>query len=206
MNKITFVMNGKSEVTNIKENVPFHRLMQAVADGVSLCYDEQGAFLPELVDFAIEYECLAVLTDIKLGKTIESAWKYIRAIDGVPSVDADFIADGIRAVIEYRIKTTLSVMQSAGASQISQQLSEVMSTAKAFFETGNKAADAILAEAKKNQNVDFEAIAGAIKSGDLTGRDMAHAVLDYEEAKRQVMGIGTEKKLPKEPIREPVQK
>lgn len=186
MSTITFELDGKSMMATVKEDVPFNKLMQAVSDGVSLCYDENGAFLPELVDFAIEYENLSVLTDIKLGKSVNTAWKYIRAIDGVPSVDADFIADGIRASISYRNRMVIATVQSTGVRDLIDRLDRIASGAETTFASLAKLIDAVTADVEKNSKVDLQAIADALAKRPMSEERVAKAVLDYQEEKAKV--------------------
>ena len=183
MSTITFELDGKSMTATVKEDVPFNKLMQAISDGVSLCYDENGAFLPELVDFAIEYENLSVLTDIKLGKTVNTAWKYIRVIDGVPSVDADFIADGIRAAIKHRNQMVIATVQSSGVRDLVERLDRISASVEATFGSISKLLDTVTADVEKNSKIDLQVIADALKNRPLSEERIATAVLDYQEAK-----------------------
>lgn len=183
MSTITFELDGKSMMATVKEDVPFNKLMQAVSDGVSLCYDENGAFLPELVDFAIEYENLSVLTDIKLGKSVNTAWKYIRAIDGVPSVDADFIADGIRAVLQHRNQMVIATVQSSGVRDLVERLDRISASVEATFGSISKLLDTVTADVEKNSKIDLQVIADALTNQPLSEERIANAVLDYQAAK-----------------------
>lgn len=183
MSTITFELDGKSMMATVKEDVPFNKLMQAVSDGVSLCYDENGAFLPELVDFAIEYENLSVLTDIKLGKSVNTAWKYIRAIDGVPSVDADFIADGIRAVLQHRNQMVIATVQSSGVRELVERLDRISASVEATFGSISKLLDTVTADVEKNSKIDLQVIADALTNQPLSEERIANAVLDYQAAK-----------------------
>ena len=186
MSTITFELDGKSMMATVKEDVPFNKLMQAVSDGVSLCYDENGAFLPELVDFAIEYENLSVLTDIKLGKSVNTAWKYIRAIDGVPSVDADFIADGIRAVLQHRNQMVIATVQSSGVRELVERLDRISTNVEATFGSISKLLDTVTADVVKNSKVDLQVIADALAKNPMSEERVAKAVLDYQEEKAKV--------------------
>lgn len=183
MSTITFELDGKSMMATVKEDVPFNKLMQAISDGVSLCYDENGAFLPELVDFAIEYENLSVLTDIKLGKSVNTAWKYIRAIDGVPSVDADFIADGIRAVLQHRNQMVIATVQSSGVRDLVERLDRISASVETTFGSISKLLDTVTADVEKNSKIDLQVIADALTNQPLSEERIANAVLDYQAAK-----------------------
>lgn len=202
MNTITFELDGKSMTATLKENVPFNKLMEAVSDGVAICYDDNGAFLPELVDFAIEYECLSVLTDIKLGKTVNTAWKYIRAIDGVPSVDADFIADGIRAQINYRNRMVIATVQSAGVHDLVERLDRMAAGVEQTMGAFSTLLDTVTADLEKNSKVDLQAIADAVKSGNFTEERVASAVLNFQEAQKKKQAKAVKPKRATEPVKE----
>lgn len=202
MNIITFELDGKPMTATLKENVPFNKLMEAVSDGVAICYDDNGAFLPELVDFAIEYECLSVLTDIKLGKTVNTAWKYIRAIDGIPSVDADFIADGIRAQINYRNRMVIATVQSAGVHDLVERLDRMVAGVEQTIGAFSKLLDTVTADLEKNSKVDLQAIADAVKDGKFTEERVASAVLNFQEAQKKKQIKAVKPKKATEPVKE----
>lgn len=202
MNTITFELDGKPMTATLKENIPFNKLMEAVADGVAICYDDDGAFRPELVDFAIEYECLSVLTDIKLGKTVNTAWKYIRAIDGIPSVDADFIADGIRAQINYRNRMVIATVQSAGVHDLVERLDRMAAGVEQTMGAFSKLLDTVTADLEKNSKVDLQAIADAVKDGKFTEERVASAVLNFQEAQKKKQAKTVKPKKATEPVKE----
>lgn len=186
METITFEMNGEVKTAKIKENVSFGKLLEAIDNGVSLCYDDKGALRPEMIDFAIEYVCLDVLTDIKLGTKADTAWKYIRAIDGVPTVEADFIADGIRARIEHNTRMITASMQSIGLRDLVERIDRIADTVEQTVEGGKKLIEVLLNDAEKNANVDLQTVVDVVKSGDFTEQKIATAVLDYQTAKKQI--------------------
>lgn len=186
MNTITFEMNGEVKTANIKENVAFGKLLQAIEDGVTLCYGDDGSLHPEMIDFAIEYECLSTLTDVRLGKTAENAWKYIRAIDGVPSVEADFIADGIRARIEHNTRMITASMQTVGLRDLVDRIDRVVEVAESTMSGAGKLVEVLLDDAEKNSGVDLQSIVDAVKNGNFTEQKVATAVLDYQTAKQQL--------------------
>lgn len=186
METITFEMNGEAKTAKIKESVPFGKLLEAIDNGVSLCYDDDGALRPEMIDFAIEYVCLDVLTDIKLGTKADTAWKYVRAIDGVPTVEADFISDGIRARIEHNTKMITASMQSIGLRELTERIDRVVDQFEDLIAGAGKLVETLLTDAEKNANVDLQAVVDAVKSGGFTEEKVAHAVLDYQAAKKQL--------------------
>lgn len=186
MSTITFEMNGETKTATIKENIPFNKLLQAIEDGVAICYGDDGSFHPEMVDFAIEYMCLSTLTDVKMGKTADNAWKYIRAIDGVPSVDADFISDGIRARIEHNTRMVTASMQSVGLHDLLDRLDRIAVDVETTVSGAKSLIEALLKDAERNADVDLQAVVDAVKSGNFTEQKVASAVLDYQEAKKQI--------------------
>lgn len=202
MSTITFELDGKPMTATLKENVSFNKLMEAVSDGVAICYDDNGAFMPELVDFAIEYECLSALTDIKLGKTVNTAWKYIRAIDGVPSVDADFIADGIRAQVNYRNRMVIATVQSAGVHDLVDRLDRMAAGVEQTMGAFSKLLDTVTADLEKNSKVDLQAIADAVKDGRFTEENVASAVLNFQEAQKKKQAKAVKPKKAAEPVKE----
>lgn len=202
MSTITFELNGKPMTATLKENVPFNKLLEAVANGVAICYDDDGAFRPELVDFAIEYECLSVLTDIKLGTSVSTAWKYIRAIDGVPSVDADFIADGIRAQINYRNRMVVATVQSSGVRELAERLDRITAGVEQTMASFSKLLDTAATDLEKNSNVDLQAIADAVKDGNFTEERVASAVLNFQEAQKKKQAKAVKPKKATEPVKE----
>lgn len=186
METITYEINGEAKTAKIKENVAFVKLLEAIDNGVALCYDDEGALRPEMIDFAIEYVCLDVLTDIKLGTKADTAWKYIRAIDGVPTVEADFIADGIRARIEHNTRMITASMQSVGLRDLLERIDSIAESIEETISSGKKLIEVLLNDAEKNANVDLQSVVDAVKSGNFTEQKIATAVLDYQAAKKQI--------------------
>lgn len=90
-----FELDGKKHEYHVKDDVPFSDLLVAIENGFNMCFMEDGSYHPELFDFAKDYIILATLTDIDLGDSADDVYRIIRAIDGVRSVDADFILDGM---------------------------------------------------------------------------------------------------------------
>lgn len=211
METITFEINGEAKTAKIRENVPFAQLLEAIDDGVSLCHDEEGTLCPEMIDFAIEYVCLDTLTDIKMSPKANTAWKYIRAIDGVPTAEADFIADGIRARIEYNTKMITASMQSLGMHDLMMRIDRIANTIEDTTKAGKKLIETLLTDAEKNANVDLQSVVDAVKSGDFTEHKVAAAVLDYQAAKKQIQAErqaqikkATAKKSTNKKVQEPV--
>lgn len=182
---ITYEMNGEMRVAAVKEGVPFAALLEAISAGVDLCYAADGTFRPELEDFAIEYVTLQALTDIDIGENAEDAYRYIRAIDGVPTVDADFIADGIRACLRYREKMLAASMQSYGMSQLIERIDGVVQSMEDTFSSATKLIERLAEDAEKASDIDLKAISDALTNGKIDEKKIASAVLDFQEAKKK---------------------
>ena len=182
-NQIYFELNGESKKATIREDVTLAELIQAIADGVDLCHDTDGMFHPELVDFAIEYENLATLTDLEITD-IEDAYRYVRAIDGVPSVDADFIADGIRAQVEYDQKMLAATLAASGADNVAKQLEGIVSAVNGLL-TSLAAGIDRLADAVPQDGIDINGLMKSLSSADLSDGAIVNKILDYQEAKKK---------------------
>ncbi len=186
-NVITFEINGKSQTASIKAGVPFDVLMAAINEGYEMCYLEDGSYMPELVDFAIEYENIKTLTDIELGGSANEAYEYIRAIDGIPSVDADFIADGIRAKVAYQEKLIIASAQSIGIDRLADQLEGLFSDGSSLLKAAKKMVGAISGEVKKYKDVDLRTLLEKVSSTAGAEKDLAYAVLDYQAEKNKIL-------------------
>lgn len=182
MSTISFELNGKSMTAHIKENVPFAALLQAITDGVSICYDDDGAYRAELLDFAIEYMCLSTLTDIDIGENAEDAWPYIRGIDGVPSVDADFIADGIRASVKHKNSLVRASMQTYGVSTLVERLDAIASSVETMVASASALMNDLIEAAEKSKDIDLSSLAEAISGTKLDEQKVVNAILDFQKA------------------------
>lgn len=184
---ITFEMNGKSQIAHVKNDVPFDVLMSAINEGYEMCYLEDGTFMPELVDFAIEYENIKTLTDLDIGESANAAYEYIRAIDGIPSVDADFIADGIRAKVAYQEKLMIASAQSIGMSNLAEQLEGLFNDGSSLLKAGKKLIGALSNEVKKYKDVDLGGLVDKLTTSATAEKDIAYAVLDYQSEKNKIL-------------------
>lgn len=192
MSTIMFELNGKPMTAHIKEDVPFSTLLQAIADGVSICYDDDGAYRAELLDFAIEYMCLSTLTDIDIGENAADAWPYIRAIDGVPSADADFIADGIRASINHQNQMVRASMQSYGVSSLVERLNKIADGFEKFMESATKLSEKLSSAFDESKDFDLKTLAESLAGAKLDEQKVVNAIMDFQSAKERA-----EKKQPK---------
>lgn len=177
-------VNGKSYHYVMKENVPCSSLLAAIRDAVDMCYAEDGTFLPEMEDFAIEYMILATLTDLELPASVDEAYPFIREIDGLPSADADFIADGVRANLAYRARMETARLSSAGADRVANTMEDTLRKFAVTADAITSLIEQLGDMAKKADLSDIDDIVKAVAHGQLDEKKMVNAILDFQEAKK----------------------
>ena len=120
-----YELDGQKHEYHVKDDVAFNDLMAAMQDGFDMCFTEDGSYHPELFEFAKEYMILATLTDIDMPQDVNSVYRVVRAIDGVRSVDADFIADGMREKAVMHEKILIASAQDYNTRRIADTIEEI---------------------------------------------------------------------------------
>ena len=172
-------IDGVPETITVKEDVSFSEILGAIHTGVDMCYDESHKCIPELIEFAIIYAQLSVLTDLQLGTTADEAYRIIRQIDFVPGRDAEFIDDGIRSSISYHTKMTAATICGSGSTMVAEQISDIANQFSGVLAVIGKIAENILKDTERNAQIDPNEIMEVLKKVKTSDKDLAHSILEY---------------------------
>lgn len=175
------------------DEVPFSKIMEAIHSGVQMCYMDDG-YHPELLDFAIEYVNLSTLTDLDMPDDVNEAYKIIREIDGVRSVDADFIADGIRAIIKRNERMTMSVIHNQNVERLADALEATLNKFNSVLDVVKAISDRIETSTSDINIEDINKVITGLSNGSISEEKIATAVLDFQEAKKKKTATKTTKK------------
>lgn len=180
-----YELDGEKRSYTVKNDVPMSELLAAIQTAVEMCYFEDGTFHPELIEFAKEYVILDTLTDIEMPADSNGAYRYVRAIDGVPSVDADFIADGIYAAVRYENRMTVAAMQSHGLNRVADELHDVLNKFSALLDAGMALVNKASASMEGIDAAQLDSLATMLKKMDTDPARFAQGVLAHQEAQKK---------------------
>ena len=180
-----YEMNGQKCEYHILEEISFSSLLTAINSAVDMCYTEDGVFRPELQDFATEYVILDTLTDIDMPDNADEAYKYIRAIDGVPSADADFIADGVRERIKYDTRLTVAAAQASGMNRMADMAEDVVMKVNQLLDGVNNMLDSVGKQVETGELSSVQNLLNALSSvKGVSNEDLVAGMLAYSKAQK----------------------
>ena len=167
----------------LKEDITFSDVLSGINTGVSMCYDESGKYLPEILEFSILYAQISTLTDIDLGVDANSAYAVIRNVDHVPGTDAKYIELGIRQSIEHRTAMTSATICGAGSADVADQMKDITEQINSVLNAANNILQTLMMEVQKNKDIDPKDIMNVLQSLKTPNADLVHSILDYNKAK-----------------------
>lgn len=179
-----YTLDGEKHEYHVKDDVPFSTLLRAIQDAVDMCYLEDGSFHPEVVEFAKEYVILDTLTDIDMPQSSDAAYRYVRAIDGIRSVDADFISDGIYSKIKYQQDLIVASMQSSGINRAMDAVEEVADKLSSLLDTVSESVDKMATQVDSGELADISAIAKTLQNIDMSPEFLAKTVNEMQKTKK----------------------
>lgn len=183
---VKMIVNDVETKIPMKDDVSFSDVMSGINTGVSMCYDETGKYLPEVLEFAIKYAQISTLTEIDLGEDVNSAYKVIRNIDYVPGSDAEYIEIGIRNSVEHHTAMTSATICGAGAAEISEQIQEITDQFNQVLKLANSLLQETMKEVQRNKDIDPKDIMRVLQNLKVPNADLVHAILDYNKEKSAV--------------------
>lgn len=195
-----YELNGQKFEYHLKDNVPFADILNAIDSAVNSCYTEDGAFHPELEDFYREYVILKTLTDIDMPVDADGVYGIIRAIDGVPSVDADFIADGIRQRVNYQTRLIVASLQSSGSNRLADEFGGLLMNVNAVVAKLSAMVDKVAEQADKGELADISKLIDFVEKMNINPETLASAMVSANRATKKP--ARTAKKAAKEQISE----
>jgi len=188
-----YELDGKKYEYHLKESVPFSDILSAINSAVDSCYMDDGSFHPELEDFYKEYVIISTLTDIEIPDDADSAYRIICAVDGVPSVDADFISDGIRKKIAYQKSLILASVKASGANRLADEIGGLLAKLNEIADKGINLINMMADEDEAGNMPDINKIVNALNKMNTTPEQLASVMIATNREERRAVSKTTKK-------------
>lgn len=157
------------EVT-IKHNLSFTEMLEFVNDVVMSCFQDDGGFVPEVMDFAIKSNILSKYANFSLPDKLEHRYEIIYNSDAVDFVCQNINMQQLRE-ITASIDRKISYMCNTNVMNIQKQMMELVS---AFEDMQQKTTDMF----SNFTPDDLVKIMGAIDDGGLSEEKVVRAYLE----------------------------
>lgn len=181
-----YEVDGKKCEYHVKDDVAFDDLMAAMRAGFDMCFTEDGSYHPELFEFAKEYIILATLTDIEMPQNVNDVYRIIRAIDGVRSVDADFIADGMREKALMHEKILIASAQDYNARRIADTMEEIGAKFAGISDSITSLLNNVSAQMEGNNPEDAQQLLTTLaEMKGMSPEDLVSGMLAYNRAQKK---------------------
>lgn len=181
-----YELDGQKHEYRVKDNVTFDDLMSAMQAGFDMCFTEDGSYHPELFEFAKEYVILATLTDIEMPQDANDVYRIVRAIDGVRSVDADFIADGMREKVLMHEKILIASAQDYNTRRIADMMEEIGAKLAGISDSIASLLNNVSAQMEGNNPEDAQQLLAALaEMKGMSPKDMVTGMLAYNQAQKK---------------------
>lgn len=191
-----FEMDGQKHEYHVKDDVAFGDLLNAMQSGFDMCFADDGSYHPELFEFAKEYIILATLTDIEMPDDANSVYRIIRAIDGVRSVDADFIADGMREKAAMHEKLLVTTVQNYHTQRIADMMEAITAKITEAADTISSLLNELGNQMEGSDLGDVQQLLTALAEvKGMSPEDLVSGMLAYNKAQKKTTKKKTAKKV-----------
>lgn len=153
----------------IKRNISFTKMLTFVNDVVMSCFQQDGGFMPEVLDFAIKSNILTKYANFSMPDSLEHRYEIIYNTDAVEFV-CQHINMGQLNEIVAAINRKLDYMCNSNVAAIQQQLNKVAESFEDVQQQAAKLFDNISPE-------DIAKITEVISSGELSSGKVVEAYL-----------------------------
>lgn len=181
-----FELDGQKYEYHVKDDVTFSDLLAAIGNGFNMCFMDDGSYHPELFDFAKEYTILATLTDIALPDTADGVYRIVRAIDGVCSVDADFIMDGMIEKAKFHEKLLVATAQNYHTQRIADMAEILFGKVNQIVDTVSSLLDNVGKQVESGELGDIQKLLSDLANAKgMTPEDMVAGMLKYKDEQKK---------------------
>lgn len=155
---------------SIKYNLSFTEMLEFVNDVVMSCFQSNGGFMPEVMNFAIRSNILSKYTNLSLPDRLEHRYEIVYNSDVVDFVSEYIDIDQLREITSS-IDRKISYLCNANVMNIQKQMTKLLS---AFEDVQQKTSD-MFANFTPD---DLTKIMGALDGGGLNEEKIVRAYLE----------------------------
>ena len=182
-----YELDGKKYEYHVKDDVAFADLIGAIECGFTMCFADDDSYRPELFEFAKEYVILSTLTDIEMPDSVNDAYKIIRAIDGVCSVDADFILDGMMEKARFYEKMFVASVADISTRRIADAIDTFVSKSVDIMHSLKSIVDDLGDQMKDGDLGDVHQLLNALtEMKQMSPEDMVSGMLAYNKSQKNI--------------------
>ena len=164
----------------INKSISLSDMLSFVADVVSKCFDENGDYYPELMDFAIKENILTRYASFTMPKNIDKRYDFLYQTDAVEFVCGHINVDQLKDIVES-IECKLEYVRESDIMFIRSKFSSLIDSIESLQ---SKAEDLFSGVTKE----DVSKVIGCIGSGMFDEAKLVRAYTDVMEKTRSDTG------------------
>jgi hypothetical protein len=157
--KDTTVMEWNGVEIHIKHFLPLKDVIGFCDDAASLCFTDDGRYIPEILDFAVRVGVLSRYANFAMPDNIEARYwlvyntdAYETVLEHVNSVQLNNMVASIEMRVEYECDSNISLFQSK-MTKLLESFDAMQKSTKSLFEGfSQESLDAIVAAAETMQD------------------------------------------------------
>lgn len=153
----------------IKRSISFTEMLTFVNDVVMSCFQQDGGFMPEVLDFAIKSNILTKYANFSMPDNLEHRYEIIYNTDAVDFVCRHINMGQLNEIVAS-VNRKLDYMCNSNVAAIQRQLNKVVESFEDVQQQTAKLFDGISSE-------DIAKITDAISNGELSGDKIVEAYL-----------------------------
>lgn len=156
----------------MRRNLPFTEVLAFVDDVVQSCFQRNGAYVPEVLDFAIKSNIISKYTNVSMPDNLEHRYAILYNSDLVDFVCQHINMQQLQEMVNS-INRKLAYMCDTNTVSVQNRLNDLISA----FETMQEKTEAIFSDVTPD---DMTRLVGAIGDGALTEEKIVEAYMKHK--------------------------
>lgn len=154
----------------IKRSISFTEMMEFVNDVVMSCFQDEGGFVPEVLDFAIKSNILTRYANFSMPDNLEHRYEIIYQTDAVDFVCRNINMGQLNEIVAS-INRKIDYLCNTNVASINRKVTEMVSAMENLQAQTMEVFGGISTD-------DISKIANAVASGELSGDKIVEAYLN----------------------------
>lgn len=156
----------------MRRSLPFTEVLAFVDDVVQSCFQRNGAYVPEVLDFAIKSNIISKYTNVSMPDNLEHRYAILYNSDLVDFVCQHINMQQLQEIVNS-INRKLAYMCDTNTVSVQNRLNDLISA----FETMQEKTEAIFSDVTPD---DMNRLVGAIGDGALTEEKIVEAYMKHK--------------------------
>lgn len=154
----------------IKRSISFTEMMEFVNDVVMSCFQDEGGFVPEVLDFAIKSNILTRYANFSVPDNLEHRYEIIYQTDAVDFVCRNINMGQLNEIVAS-INRKIDYLCNSNMASINRKMTELVNAMENLQTQTMEVFGGVSAD-------DISKIANAVASGELSGDKIVEAYLN----------------------------